>query len=231
MSRSVNTQIPLDLGFREAMGRDDFLVAPCNQEAVAWIDRWPEWPSHILILHGPSASGKSHLAAVWAERTNASFWSPDDVVSEKTCQNHKAIVIERADLLIGDKEAETKLFHLYNMAKEEQMHILCTMAQPPSQLSFCVADLSSRLRSAQSIGISEPDDALLSAIIVKLFLDRQIQITPDVLRYILPRMDRSFVAARRLVTNADKMALAAKKPVSIPLMRQVLSQMNDDTVQ
>ena len=216
-------QIPLDLGHRVAFGRDDFLVAPSNAAAVGWIDRWPEWPSHILVLYGPKASGKSHLAAVWAEKADAKFWTADDVVSEKTLQGKQSLVIERADLLIGDKDAETKLFHLYNMAKEQQCSLLMTMAVPTSQLSFCIPDLSSRLRSSQAVGIDAPDDELLSAIIVKLFADRQIEISPEVLRYILPRMDRSFSAVQKLVENADMLALSQKKAISIPLMRQVLS--------
>ncbi|MGB1077630.1 MAG: HdaA/DnaA family protein [Bdellovibrionales bacterium] len=222
MAHSNISQIPLDLGHREAFGREDFLVAPSNAEAVAWIDRWPDWQSHILVLYGPSASGKSHLSAVWAQKTGASFWTAEDIISEKTLSDKQSLVIDRADLLIGDIEAETKLFHLYNMAKEQQSSLLMTMAVPPSQLSFCIPDLSSRLRSSQAIGIETPDDALLSAVIVKLFSDRQITISPEVLKYILPRMDRSFDAAKRLVEDADKLALSQKKPISIPIMRQVL---------
>ena len=109
------------------------------------------------------------------------------------------------------------------MAKEQQSSSLMTMAVPPSHLSFCVPDLSSRLRSSQAIGIDAPDDALLSAVIVKLFSDRQVTVSPEVLRYILPRMDRSFKAAKTLVEKADGLALAHKKPISIPLMREVFS--------
>ncbi len=224
MSSSLVSQIPLDLGHRTAFAREDFLVAPSNQEAVSWIDRWPDWQSHIFVLYGPSASGKSHLAAVWAEKSGAKYWRADDAVSDNVFDDNKAIVVDRADLLIGDKEVETKLFHLYNMAKEQQACLLMTMVQSPSQLSFCLPDLSSRLRSSQAVGISSPDDDLLSAVIVKLFSDRQITISPEVLNYVLPRMDRSFNGAIKLVTKADELALSKKKPVSIPLMRQFISE-------
>lgn len=217
-------QIPLDLGHRVATGRDDFLVTPSNQDAVSWIDRWPDWHgSPTLILYGPTACGKSHLADVWASKSAADFWSIGDVISDKSLDDKKALVIDRADLLIGDAQAETKLFHLYNMAKEHQSSILMTMAHAPSQLDFCIADLSSRLRASQAVGIDAPDDALLSAIIVKLFNDRQITISPEILRYILPRMDRSFDAARSLVEQADKLALSKKQGVSIPLIRTILT--------
>ncbi len=215
-------QLPLDLGHRIAYGRDDFLVSPSNVEAVTWIDRWQEWTHPVLILYGPAASGKTHLAAVWAAQSKAFFWTVDDVISEKPLAGYKALVIEHADLLIGDRDAETKLFHLYNMAKEQNFFCLITTTAPPSQLSFALPDLASRLKSSPSVGIHAPDDTLLSAILVKLFADRQITVAPDVLRYILPRMDRSFVAARHLVEKADNLALAQKRPISIPLIRHVI---------
>ncbi len=226
MQNNKLSQLPLDLGHRVAYGREDFLVSPSNAEAVAWIDRWPDWVSHILILHGASASGKSHLAAVWANKAKASFWTSDDVLSDKTLGTQTSLVIERADLLIGDRETETQLFHLYNMAKEKNCSLLMTMGVAPAQLSFCIPDLSSRLRASQAIGIESPDDTLLSALIVKLFADRQMTITPEVLRYLLPRMDRSFTAARDIVEKADALALSEKRAISIPLMRTVLSNKN-----
>lgn len=216
-------QLPLDLGHRTATRRDDFLVTSSNQEAVAWIDRWPDWHSPVLVIHGPAACGKSHLSDVWALQASADVWAIDDVISDKEMANNAALVIDRADLLIGDVEAETKLFHLYNMAKEHQGSILMTMARPPSQLDFCIPDLSSRLRSSQAVGIQAPDDVLLSAVIVKLFNDRQMKISPEVLNYILPRMDRSFDAARTLVERADALAMSKKKGISIPLIRDLLN--------
>jgi len=222
------TQIPLDLGHRETLGRDDFLVTPSNQDAVAWIDRWPDWQSHSLIVYGPSASGKSHLASVWAEKSKASYWDMAQDMEKKMSSLDSATIIERADLLIGDEDAETCLFHLYNLAKEGGTNLLLTMTRSPAHLEFCIPDLASRLRASQAVAIESPDDALLSAIIVKLFSDRQVKISPEILRYILPRMDRSFLAARRLVDKADTLALANKKPISIPLMREVLSILSDE---
>lgn len=218
-------QIPLDLAHRPAQGREDFLVAPSNQDAVEWIDRWPDWPAPALIIYGPVASGKSHLAAVWGAQTNAAFIQTSDLEDKDAsalASAAKTLVVENIHLWIGDAEAEKKLFHLYNILKEENRTCLFTMNMAPSHIEFTIPDLASRLRAAPAAAIQPPDDQLLSALIVKLFADRQIQITHEVLDYILPRMERSFAAAHDIVVTADQLALSEKKGISVPLMRRVL---------
>lgn len=222
---AIAEQIPLDLGHRPTQGREDFLVAPSNQDAVSWIDNWPDWPAPALILHGPVASGKSHLAAVWKEKCAAAFI---DMATLSSCsadeleKKGKHLVLDHVDPWFGDRGAETTLFHLYNIMKEQERTLLLTTRMPPAHVNFSVPDLASRLRAAPMATIHPPDDTLLAAVLVKLFSDRQIQIGHDVLNYILPRMERSFAAAHELVASADRLALAEKRPVSIPLIRRVL---------
>lgn len=222
---NLAAQLPLDLGHRPAHGREDFLIAPSNQNAVSWIDRWPEWPAPAVILYGPAACGKTHLSAVWKDRTGA---APVDMTAF-TDQNADALsklaehlVLDHIDPWLGDRNAETILFHLYNILKEEGRTMLLTMRMPPSHAEFSIADLASRLRAAPVAQIEPPDDTLLAAVLVKLFSDRQLVIGQDILHYVLPRMERSFAAAYTLVEQADKLALAEKRGISIPLMRRVL---------
>lgn len=218
-------QIPFDLGHRTALGRDDFLIAPCNREAVGWIDRWPDWRAPALILQGPAASGKTHLGAVWKITARAVWVDAADLArgeaSELACEGN--IMIDHFDPWIGDRAAETALFHLYNAMKDRGTTLLLTMRTAPGQIAFSLPDLSSRLRAAPVAGIQAPDDTLLAALLVKLFADRQLQIGTDVIAYVLPRMERSFAAARDIVDRADRLALAEKKAITVPLMRQVLS--------
>lgn len=221
-------QLSLDLGHRTALGRDDFLIAPSNEDAVAWIDRWPDWPAPALILQGPAASGKSHLAAVWAAQTAADTVAPAMLAGRSAADlwdGGEHLLIDHLDPWIGDRTAETTLFHLYNIAREQGRSLLITMRTPPMRLEFAVPDLASRLRAAPSVTIQPPDETLLAAILVKLFNDRQLQIGHDVLSYILPRMERSFSAVRDLVDTADRMAMAERRNISIPLMRDVLSRL------
>ncbi|HPF77668.1 MAG TPA: DnaA/Hda family protein [Alphaproteobacteria bacterium] len=224
---SALQQIPLDLGHRTALGRNDFLVATNNQDAVAWIDLWPEWPAPCLVLYGPVASGKTHLGAVWAERSAAVCVKAssinEDVIRDIADMNHH-VIIEDGDALIGNIIGEKGLFHLYNIFKEEKRSFLLTLKEPPVRRSFALPDLASRLRAAPSVAIREPDEDLLGAILVKHFNDRQIRVGADVVNYILPRVERSFEAVRNLVEEADRRAMIEKRKISIPLLRDILNQ-------
>jgi chromosomal replication initiation ATPase DnaA len=219
-------QIPLDLGHRTALGRHDFLVAPNNHDAVAWIDLWPEWPAPCLVLYGPVASGKTHLGAVWAEQSSAiciKAASINEEVIRDIANMKQHVIIEDGDRLIGDIVGEKGLFHLYNIFKEEQKSFLLTLQEPPVRRAFALPDLASRMRAAPSVAIREPDEQLLSALLVKHFSDRQIRVNADVLHYILPRIERSFEAVRDLVEAADRKALVEKRKISIPLMREIIN--------
>lgn len=219
----TSAQIPLDLGFRVAQGREDFFVAPSNLDAVSWIDRWPDWPAPVLVLEGPPGCGKTHLARVWAARTGAAWRGQEGQSAETLSAGGGPLVIDPMDPWIGSIESETTLFHLYNILKESGRTALVTLQTSPAAAPFVLPDLASRLRAAPLAAIRAPDDTLLAAILVKLFSDRQIKVGQDVLAYILPRMERSFAAARALVQAADRASLAQKRPVSVPLVREILT--------
>lgn len=218
-------QLTLNLGHRSALGREDFLIADSNRDAVSWIDLWPEWPAPALVLYGPAACGKTHLAAVWSAQTKAAAINPAELCQESAdtlFARGPHLLIDPVDPWIGDRDAETTLFHLYNLAKEHNRTLLLTMRVPPVRLSFAIPDLASRLRAAPGVAIHAPDETLLGAVLVKMFADRQIQIGEEILSYLLLRMERSFAAARDLVEKTDQLALAEKKPVSLSLVRHVL---------
>lgn len=225
--QAAMTQIPLDLRHRTAYGREDFLVTGCNQEAVAWIDRWPAWPAPVLVLHGPAASGKTHLAAVWQALSGATELDAVELAESDNGllpEQGQHFLLDPADFAIGDRAAEEVLFHLYNGLKGRGGTLLLTLRSAPQHLDFAIADLASRLRGAPCAAIAEPDDALLAAILVKMFSDRQLHLGTDVADYVLPRMERSFAAARDLVERADRLALAERKAITIPLVRRILSE-------
>jgi len=231
-SSKPNQQLPLDLEFLTVLGKENFLVGASNQDAVAWIERWPDWPAPALILSGPAASGKTHLAAAWVNHVRdtkdeeAVFIRPEMLLArtaEEIAQAGKHLVIESLDLWIGDEAAETTLFHLYNIFKEEQRSMILSARMAPSHMDFAVKDLASRMRAAPVAAIHAPDDMLLGSVLIKQFADRQLSVKGEVVSYILPRMERSFASARDIVKLADKMALAQKSKITVPLMRQVLA--------
>ena len=225
----MTTQLAFDLGHRTALGADDFLVAPCNQAAVAWLDRWPEWPAPALTIHGPKGCGKTHLAHVWRSRTNARFiavaelggLSPYDLLEESN-----ACIVDDVGNAGFDEAA---LFHLYNAARDTGGHILLTAETAPSAWPLTLDDLRSRLVAAPTVAVGAPDDSVLGAVLVKLFADRQLRVEPEILTYILIRMERSFAAAETIVAALDKAALAARRAITIPLARDIMGQLHTDT--
>ncbi len=219
---NVKRQLALDLGHRPAFGRDDFLVAPGNAEAVAHVDRWPEWVGHALAIFGPPGCGKSHLAHVFALRAAAVVVAPGDVKESSVAsliESSSSLVIENGEA-VSDPRA---LFHLFNAMKEKSGHLLLTSREPPSRWSVALPDLKSRLAAVQAVRIDAPDDAMIEAVLVKLFADRQLSVNPDVISYMVRRMDRSFASARRIVDLADTESLAGQRPISVPLIKSVLS--------
>lgn len=224
-------QLPLNLESRPATGRGAFHIGESNAQAIHWIDRWPNWPAPILFISGPAASGKTHLSAVWEERSHAvriAAQALHDQSADEIAANGEHMIIDGLDPWLGDMRAETTLFHLYNILKENTRSALITMRMAPNQTDFALPDLASRFRAAPLVRIDPPDDFLLGSILIKLFSDRQLSVNNDVIKYILPRMDRSFAAAADLVARADRLALAQKRSISVPLMRDVLSAMIED---
>lgn len=216
------TQLPLDLGFRPALGRADFLIAPCNAAAVAWLDRWPGWPGTALALWGPAGSGKTHLVEVWRARSGAVMIAPDRLASALVPQllgGAPAAAVDDSDT--ADEEA---LLHLFNLLGERQGHLLLAAREPPARWGLRLADLRSRLLASPAVAVEAPDDALLAALLVKLFNDRQLRISEDVIAYLLPRIERSFAAAQAIVAALDQAALAGQRAVTVKLARDVLNR-------
>lgn len=213
-------QLLLQFSHRPALDREDFWVSASNQQAVAWIDQFPNWPAPGLIIVGSVGSGKTHLAQVWQKKTGAIVWdknqSPDDQV-----QKNKYIVIDNITPITNPEN----ILHLYNLIAAEQGSLLITAPTPPAQWNIKLADLSSRLLALPVVEITPPDDQLLSALLIKLADDRQISLSPEIIQYVLPRMERSFLAAQNLIEKLDHLSLAEKRNITVPVARAVLEAM------
>jgi len=215
------SQLTLGLPHRPALGRDDFLVAGSNADAVAWLDRWPCWPATALALHGPAASGKSHLAQVWRRRSGAvealGHFDPPALASAG------AVVLD-LDAAWAPL-AERPLLHLYNLLVERRGHLLLVGRDPPARWPIQLPDLRSRLSTAPAVALLPPDDELRAAVMIKLFADRQLRVDADVVGYLLRRLDRSFAALGAAVAALDEAALAESRPITVPLARAVLARL------
>ncbi|HLZ67261.1 MAG TPA: DNA replication protein [Aliidongia sp.] len=219
-------QLTLPLPHRQALDRDAFLVADSNAAAVGWIDRWPAWPTPALVLEGPPGAGKTHLASVWRARAGAGLidgTALDAAAVPRLLDAGRPLVVEQAD-----RAAEQPLLHLYNGFAERRLSLLLTAGEAPARWGTRLPDLSSRLKALPVAPILAPDDRLVHAVLIKLCADRQLTVPDDVFDFLLARMERSFEAARALVAAIDTTSLATHRPVTVPLVRDVLRMLYPD---
>jgi chromosomal replication initiation ATPase DnaA len=203
------------------LAREDFLSGPSNAAALALIDAWPDWPIRAVFLIGPEGSGKSHLAAVWAEAAGARRVAARalEEAAVPSALATGALVVE--DLAPGGFD-ERVLFHLINLAREEEAFIILTARTAPAGWGLAVRDLGSRLNALPVVALAPPDDALLRALLVKLFADRQLSVDESLVRYLAMRIERSFAAARAIVTRLDEEALRQQRPLNRALAMELL---------
>ncbi len=216
-------QLSLDLPVRAALGREDFFVSPANAEAVAMIEDWQGWPSRKLVLTGPAGAGKTHLSHVWAGLSGARILAACDLPGRDIARLARGrVVIEDAETVAGDRSAESALFHLHNLMLADGHALLVTARTPPHLWGLGLPDLDSRMQGTLHTALGAPDDALLSAVLIKLFADRQLMPSPDTIPFLVRRMERSFRAAEEVVADLDAAALAQRRAITRQLAAQVL---------
>lgn len=223
MSAERPRQLPLDLGHRPGQSRDELVVSDANRQAVALIDAWPDWPSPVVVLAGPAGSGKSHLASIWAAAAGAATLDPAQIEAwAQDATLGRPAVIDDADTGLD----EQGLFHLINAARAADKHVLLTSRRFPSAWGVRLPDLASRLRAAATVEISEPDDYLLAAVVTKLFADRQVEVEPHVVQFIVRRIERSLSTAIDVVDRLDRAALEQKSRITRALAAETVSAMD-----
>ncbi|MFN5998479.1 MAG: chromosomal replication initiator DnaA [Paracoccaceae bacterium] len=213
-------QLAFDLPNAEAMTREDFFVAPSNALALQTVEGWQDWPGRKLLLVGPEGSGKTHLAQIWARLTGALILPAETLAAADVASlSGRAVAVEDAHR-IGPAEAQ--LFHLHNLVTTTGAALLITARTPPRDWGLGLPDLISRMQATPIAHLDAPDDALLSAVLVKLFADRQVAVPANLIPYLISRMPRSVGAARALVAALDARALAAGRPITRALAGEVL---------
>ncbi len=221
---AVPRQLPLVLDHAPASARADLVVGDANRAAVAMIDRWPDWPATVLVVAGPPGSGKTHLGRAWAEMADAS------ILDAGRLSAVDPVEIARRGAFIDDADAagldEAGLFHLVNAARGAGTALVLAARRFPAAWGVSLPDLASRLRAAALVEIAEPDDALLSAVIVKLFADRQVEVEPHVVQFLVRRIERSVATAAALVDRLDRAALEEKSRITRVLAARTIGTLD-----
>jgi len=217
-------QLALALDHAESYAREDFLSGPCNEDALRLIDAWPDWPARSVALIGPEGSGKTHLATIWAAAAGARVTSARALAEAELpgALATGALVVEDAAAMTDERT----VFHLINLAREEDAYLLFTARTAPPRWPASLPDLASRLRALPVVALQVPDDAMLRGVMVKLAADRQLSLDEVVVAYLLTHIERSFAAARAAVITLDKEALRQGRPAS----RALAAELFRDTV-
>lgn len=222
----MKQQLFLDLAGTEDRGI--LLPSDCNRAALAALSRWPAWDAAGIVLYGPPASGKSHLLHLWTEKTKAVLLTADilrreDILTAPAVPD-PCFALDDADRILQEDNCAKALFHLYNIHGREKGRFLLTATTDIAGWDCPLPDLLSRLKTFAAANLLPPDDTLLKALFVKYFSDRQTKISPEVTEYVLRRTERDCNAVQNLAAALDSAALAQKRPVSIPLAREIIDE-------
>jgi chromosomal replication initiation ATPase DnaA len=214
-------QLAFALPHAESLTRDNFLEGPANEAGLTLIDSWPDWPNRVMLLVGPEGSGKSHLAAIWAEQAGARSTAAHalDAAAVPGALATGALVVE--DLKPSEFD-ERAMFHLLNLAREDEASVLITARLPPIAFEVELRDLRSRLRAIPVVSLLPPDDLLFRGLIVKFCADRQMSIDETVVSYLTTRLERSYAAVRQAIDLLDAEALRLGRPVTRALAAELL---------
>lgn len=216
-------QLALALPHAESFAREDFLAGPSNAAALALIERWPDWPNHIVALIGPEGSGKSHLAAIWAQASGARV-----LAAKLLAQGDLPAALATGALVLEDLAFagldERALFHLINLAREEGAYVLITSRSPLISFPVSIRDLASRLRAVPSVTLAAPDDALLRSLIVKLGADRQLALDDTLVGFLVNRIERSCAGVRAAIARLDEESMRLHRPPTRALAAEIFRE-------
>jgi chromosomal replication initiation ATPase DnaA len=219
------SQLVLPLLSTPSLARTDFIVAPGNEQAVALIDSWPNWPVGVAIIYGPSGSGKTHLVSIWQTMSKARVVSAAALEGEVPGARG-AVVVEDVDSCPATEARDVRLFQLIE-GVSPSTPLLLTGKEAPAAWPTVLPDLASRFSAALSFSLWKPDDELLEALARKLLADRQLSVPPAVVTRILQSLERTPQAVRDFIARADAKALSEARPITLSLVRELVAEEDD----
>jgi hypothetical protein len=194
------SQIALPLNWPVADGEEDFLLSESNRAAFEHLKRWSVWPVMASLLTGPRKSGRSLLGRIFVRKTGGRLFDN------------------------AEEHGEEALFHAWNEAQERRKPLLIVADAAPPLWQVALPDLRSRLAATPHISIGDPDDALIGGLVVKLLGDRGVAAPAEVADYLVPRIERSYVAVQQVVDLLDEALLSHHRRISVAMVRRVLTE-------
>lgn len=218
MKRAPTGQLPFPFESARSYAREDFVPGDANAEALAFIDAWPSWPARVCALWGPAGSGKTHLGEIWRAQSSA------EMLDARAINVETVTGLAAGGTFLADDVDRTEggaaLFHLLNFVNQTNGWLLMTGCEAPQHWPTKVPDLHSRLTAVPGISLQAPDEALIARVLLKLFGERQLKVPEALIDYLVPRLERSFGDAERIVVLIDRLALQQKRNISVDIGTQ-----------
>ncbi len=216
----MGEQLTFDLGHEVSHALADFIVTDANELAFDHINNHARWAGPMTLITGPEKSGKTHLARIWAGFNSARFYGAGQLESLAELGGSDPVVLDDIDRIGHEEQA---LFHFLNQSMRDGRAVLMTASTDISEWPFITEDLKSRARLAAHFSVLASDDLALCQMFAKLFADRQVVVDPNVITYLVARMERSPGEVFVLAEILDKMALKRGKPISLKIAAEVLA--------
>lgn len=194
------SQLALPLAWPADERGGEFLISESNELAAQQLERWGAWPVMAALLIGPRKSGRSLLSRIFAAQSGGT-------------------IIDDAE-----RHAETAIFHAWNAAQTSRKPLLIIADSAPPIWAVALPDLRSRLAATPVLRIAAPDDALMQALFERDFARRGLDARPELIQWLLTRIERSHIAIARTVDSLDQALMQHRKRLSIPFARATLEQ-------
>ena len=213
-------QLLLNFDHKTNFNEHDFYLSKSNEYAFNLINKWPDWQKKILNISGEKFSGKSHLANIFKQKTNAFLVKGTKINNSifKKLKLYESLIIDDFD----DCKEEEILYSIFNLVDQDNKYLLVNSLKPINEIKFNLSDLSSRSKNCIYAEIENPDDELLFAIILKNFSDRQIKIEKKIINFIISRIDRSYRKISNFIYKVDEISLKKKKSININIIKNLL---------
>lgn len=218
-------QLKLPFAYQPGFAAEDFLAAPSNEAALAWIGRTADWPEGRLLLWGEAGCGKTHLLHIWAARTHASLVFGSSLRGLPALPRAGGTAVDDVDLAVE----ETALFHLLNAAREARQPVLLAARTPPARWTIRLPDLASRLRAITAVEILPPEDSMLQALLARLLADRQLLVPQALQDWLLRRLPRTPAALREAVARLDAASGKIDRGLAVAVLADLIAPDADES--